>query len=57
MIVSQVFINFGPELQGGEWAGGREGRVGVGGWGGRWQKLLGEDMEPPIAPRWSRPLN
>ena len=24
-------INFGPELQGGGWAGGGEGRVGVGG--------------------------
>ena len=29
-IFSQVRINFGPELQGGGWAGGREGRVGVG---------------------------
>ena len=27
MIFSQVCINFGPELQGGGWAGGGEGRV------------------------------
>ena len=31
MIFSQVWINFGPELQGGRWAEGGEGRVGVGG--------------------------
>ena len=30
MIFSQVCINFGPELQGGGWEGGREGWVGVG---------------------------
>ena len=30
MIFSQVFINFGPALQGGEWTGGGEGQVGVG---------------------------
>ena len=53
MIFSQVCINFGPELQGGGWVGGGEGRVGVGGWGGRWQKLPGEDMGPPVIPRWS----
>ena len=28
-------INLSPALQGGGWAGGGEGRVGVGGWGGR----------------------
>ena len=31
MIFSQVCINFGPALQGDGWAGGREGRVVVGG--------------------------
>ena len=31
MIFSQVCIDFGPELQGGGWAKGREGRVRVGG--------------------------
>ena len=31
MIFSQVCINFGPELQGGGWAKGGEGRVGLGG--------------------------
>ena len=30
MIFSQVCINFGPELQGAGWAGGGEGRLGVG---------------------------
>ena len=32
MIFSQVCINLSPALQGGGWAGGGEGRVGVGGW-------------------------
>ena len=53
MIFSQVCINFGPELQGGGWAGGGEGRVGVGGWGGRRKKPPGEDTGPPVALRWS----
>ena len=35
MIFSQVCINFGPELQGGGWVGGREGWVGVEGGGER----------------------
>ena len=43
-IFLQVRINFGPELQGGGgWAGGGEGRAGVGGWGGRRKNLPGED--------------
>ena len=52
-LVLEVCINFGPALQGGGWVGGREGQVGVGGWGGRWQNLPGEDTGPPVALRWS----
>ena len=36
-------------MGGGEWQEAGRG----GGWGGRWQKLLGEDMGPPVALRWS----
>ena len=32
--------------------GGQEAGRGEG-WGGSWQKLPGEDMGPPVAPRWS----
>ena len=53
MIFSQVRINFGPELQGGGWAGGGEGWLGVGEWGGRRKNPPGEDTGPPVAPRWS----
>ena len=36
------------------WVGGRQGEAGRGGgWGGRWQKLPGEDTGPPVALRWS----
>ena len=43
----EVCINFGPVLQGGGRMGGKEG------WGGRWQKILGEDTGPPVTLRWS----
>ena len=53
MIFSLVCINFGPELQGGGWAEGGEGRVGVGGGEGGGKPHPGEDTGPPVALRWS----
>ena len=51
MIFHRCASIFGPELQVGGWTGGGEGQVGVRRWGGRWQKLPGEDTGPPVALR------
>ena len=57
MTFSQVCINLSPALQGGEWAGGGEGRVGGGEGGGKnpQVKTRGHQLPPDGPDHPTRP--